>query len=64
VKRPDDLLCQEDYDSSTCIRCDVKATPSGCGLNMETCETHYGKAVAQFTVQMLLASIRTPPREI
>jgi hypothetical protein len=41
-----------------------RATPSGRGLNMETRETCYGKAVAQFTVWILYASVRTRPREI
>jgi len=38
--------------------------PSERGFNIETCEVHYGKAVVQFTVWMLYASVRTPPREI
>jgi hypothetical protein len=31
--------------------------PSGHGLNKETLEARYGKAVAQFTVLMLYASV-------
>jgi hypothetical protein len=31
---------------------------------MEMREAHYGKAVAQFTIWTLFASIQTPPREI
>jgi hypothetical protein len=38
--------------------------PSGRGLNKETREARYGKAVAQFTVQMPSAYVRTPPKEI
>jgi hypothetical protein len=38
--------------------------PSGHGLNKETLEARYGKAVAQFTVLMLYASVWTQPREI
>jgi len=37
---------------------------SGRGLNMETREARYEKAVVLLTVQMLYASIRMPPREI
>jgi hypothetical protein len=36
----------------------------GCSLNLETRGAHYGKPVAQKTVRMLNASVRTPPREI
>jgi hypothetical protein len=35
VKRLDALLCQEDSDSSACIRLDVRATPSGRSLEFE-----------------------------
>jgi hypothetical protein len=47
-----------------CNRPDSRATPSERCFNMETREVHYGKAVAQFTVRMLYASIQTRPREI
>jgi hypothetical protein len=43
---------------------DARATPSGCNLNMKTHEARYGKAVAQFTVRTLYASIQMTPREI
>jgi hypothetical protein len=41
-----------------------RATPFGCGLNIETCEARYEKAIAQFTVRTLYASVRTGSREI
>jgi hypothetical protein len=43
---------------------DARATPSRCGLKMETCEARYGKTVAQFTVRTLYAFVRTLPRGI
>jgi len=46
-----------------CNRSDSRATPSECGLNMETREARYGKPIAQKTVWMLYASVQTPPRE-
>jgi len=41
-----------------------RAIPSGRGLNMETRGAHYGKPVAQKTVWMLSATVRTLSREI
>jgi hypothetical protein len=51
------------YVQQRCNRPDAKATSSRRGLNMGMREAHYGKPVAQKTVQTLNASVRMPPRE-
>jgi hypothetical protein len=45
-------------------RSNARATPFGCGFNMDIREARYGKVVAQFTIQTLYASVLTPTREI
>jgi hypothetical protein len=50
--------------SGRCCCSDARATLSGRGLNMETHEVRYGKAVTQFIVWTLYASVLTLPREI
>jgi hypothetical protein len=55
--------CYGNYMQTECNRSDSRATPSECGLNMETREARYGKPIAQKTVWMLYASVQTPPRE-
>jgi hypothetical protein len=45
-------------------RLDTRATPSGRGLIQERKSALYEKPVAQFTVRMASACVRTPPREI
>jgi hypothetical protein len=62
-KNPD-LLCRHGSGKTACNRPYARATPSGRGLNKETREARYRKAIAQFTVQTLYASVRMPPREI
>jgi hypothetical protein len=43
------------YVQQKCNRPDAKATPSGRCPNMVLCEAHYGKLVAQLSVQMASA---------
>jgi hypothetical protein len=45
-------------------RPDATATLSGRVPDMVLCEAHYGKPVAQLSVWMVSACVRTPPREI
>jgi len=40
------FLCRQGSRKTSCNHPDSRATPSGRGLNMETCEARYGKAVA------------------
>jgi hypothetical protein len=47
-----------------CNRQDVKTTLSGHGPDIVLRKARYGKSVAQLSVWTLLATIRTPPREI
>lgn len=58
------FLCRHGSGKTACNRLKAKATPSGRGLNMDMHEARYGKAVTQFTVQMLYASIWMLAREI
>jgi hypothetical protein len=63
-KKNPEFLCRHRSGKTACTRPDSRATSPGHGLNKETREARYGKAVAQFTVWMLFASVLTPPREI
>jgi hypothetical protein len=58
------FLCRHGSGKTACNRPDARAKPFERGLNMETREVRYGKAVEQFTVWTLYDSVRTPPREI
>jgi len=58
------FFCRHGSRKTTCNCPDARATPSGRGLNMETREAHYGKAVAQFIIRTLYDFVRTPPREV
>jgi len=52
------------YVQQKCNRPDARATLSGRGPDMVLRGTHYGKPVAQLSVQTLSVTVRTPPREI
>jgi hypothetical protein len=62
-KKNPNFLCRHGSGKTACNHLDARATPSRRGLNMETCEARYGKAVGQFTVWKLFASVHMPPRE-
>jgi hypothetical protein len=44
-----------------CNRPDARPTPSGRGLDMVLCGAHYEKLVAQLSIWMASACVRTPP---
>jgi len=54
------FLCRHGMGKITCNHLDARATPFGCGLNMERLEPRY----AQFTVRTLYDSVQMLPREI
>jgi hypothetical protein len=54
----------ESYMHQSFNRPDARAIPFRRRLNMETRGGRYGKPIAQKTVRMLYASVRTPLREI
>jgi hypothetical protein len=63
-KKNPDFLYRHGSRKTACNRLNARETPSGRGLNIEMREARYGKAVAQFAIWTLFASIQTPPREI
>jgi hypothetical protein len=63
-KKNPNFICRHRSRKIACNRLDSRAISSKCGLNIETHEVRYGKAVAQFTVWTLFASVWMLPREI
>jgi hypothetical protein len=56
-KKNPKFLYRHGSKKTACNCPDARATSSGSDLNEETHEARYGKAVAQFTIRMLYASI-------
>jgi hypothetical protein len=62
-KKNPNFLYRHGSGKTACNHSDARETPSKRGLNKKMREAHYGKAIEQFPIRTLYASVQTPPRE-